>query len=180
VKDVNNVSDADQEARFESVLQRFGDQIRGGAVQVHRDYSEDAAVFFEDGQLDWIYVDGMHTVDAVYQDLAVYRNKVKPDGFILGHDYTNHAFAQEEQFGVVEAVNRCVIEMGYEFVALTMEGYPTYLIAKNSEAPSARQLKEDLVAKVPFVVEIREFPHARHFEHRSVRRGEKLLVYPSF
>lgn len=179
-KDVNNVSDTDQEARFESVLQRFGDQISTGAVRVHRDYSEDAAIFFTDAQLDWIYVDGMHTAEAVYQDLAVYRHKVKPDGFIVGHDYTNHAFAAEGEFGVVEAVNRFVVETGYEFLALTMEGFPTYVIAKNPAAPATHQLKADLIEKVPHVVEIREFPHHHRFEHKSIRRGDKLQVYPSF
>jgi Methyltransferase domain len=179
-KDTNNVSDAEQESRFESVLKRFGKEIKGGTVRLHRDYSEDAAVFFADGQLGWVYVDGMHTAEAVSRDLAIYRHKVKSDGFIVGHDYTNHVQAREWNFGVVEAVNRCVIEAGYEFVALTMERFATYVIAKNPAAPAAQKLKDDLITKTPFVVEIRDFPHQRRFEHKSVRRGDKILVYPSF
>lgn len=179
-KDTNNVPDADQEARFESVLQRFGNEIEAGTVRVHRDYSEDAEIFFTDNLLDWIYIDGMHTADAAYRDLAIYRHKVKPDGFIVGHDYTNHLQAQEWNFGVVEAVNRCVIEAGYEFAALTMEGFPTYVIAKNPAAPAAQKLTNDLIANTPFVVEIRDFPHQRRFEHKSVWRGDKIQVYPSF
>ena len=178
--DTNNVSNAEQEARFESVLKRFQKEIESGAVQLHRDYSEDAAIFFADGQLDWVYIDGMHTADAVYRDLGIYRHKVKPDGFIVGHDYTNHLQARGWNFGVVEAVNRCVIEFGYEFVALTMEGFPTYVLAKNPAVPSVQKLKDDLIANSPFVVEIRDFPHQHRFEHKSVWRGKNLQVYPSF
>lgn len=179
-KDTNNVSDAKQEARFESVLKRFDKEIDDGTVRMYRDYSEDAAIFFADGQLDWVYIDGMHTAEAAYRDLAIYRNKVKHDGFIVGHDYTNHLQARKWNFGVVEAVNRCVIEAGYEFVALTMEGFPTYVIAKNPAAQAAQKFKDDLIVNTPFVVEIRDFPHQRRFEHKSVWRGDKIQVYPSF
>jgi hypothetical protein len=179
-RDVNNVPEQQQESRFNSVLARFQGEIEHGAVRVYRDYSEDAAVFFADSQLDWVYIDGMHTADAVYRDLGIYRHKVKPDGFIVGHDYTNHLQARGWNFGVVEAVNRCVIEFGYEFVALTMEGFPTYVLAKNPAAPAVQKLKDDLIANSPFVVEIRDFPRQHRFEHKSVWRGKNLQVYPSF
>ena len=93
-KDLNNVSASEQDARFNAVLARFRAQIDGGIVKVHRDYAEDAAIFFGSGQLDWIYVDGMHTGDAAYNDLVTYGPKIRDDGFIVGHDYTNHIQAQ--------------------------------------------------------------------------------------
>src|SRR6185436_16948360 len=82
-KDLNNVSESEQDARFEAVLARFRAQIDAGGVKVHRDYAEDAAIFFGKGQLDWIYVDGMHTVEGAYNDLVTYAPKVRDDGFII-------------------------------------------------------------------------------------------------
>jgi len=179
-RDANNVSDLKQEERFNSVLARFRGEIGSGTVRVHRDYSDDAAIFFADGQLDWVYIDGMHTLDAAYGDLVTYGSKVKRDGFIIGHDYTNYVQAQRWNFGVVEAVNRYVIETGYEFVALTLENFPTYLLAKDPGCAVTLQLKRELILSVPFVVEIRDFPRNRPFEHKSIPLGDGLVTYPSF
>ncbi len=178
VNDPSNVAAGAQDDRFNAVLARFRAEIAGGTVKVHRDYSQDAAIFFRDGQLDWIYVDGMHTAEAAYNDLATYGRKVRDDGFIIGHDYTNHVQARQWNFGVVEAVNRYVRESGYEFVALTMEAFPTYVIAKSKEL--ARQLTDLLVRNVPYVVEIRDFPQRNDFEHKSVALKKGWMVYPSF
>ena len=176
--DANNVADAKQEARFNAVLARFRDKIDGNTVCVHRDYAEDAVSFFADRQLDWVYVDGMHTFDAAYHDLTAYQHKVKADGFIVGHDYTNNIQARQWNFGVVEAVNRFVLEFGYEFVALTLENFPTYVLCKDRERASG--LKNDLILNSPFVMEIRDFPRDCRFEHQSVPLGKGLILYPSF
>ena len=177
-KDVSNVAEADQEGRFNAVLARFCAEIDRQTVRVYRDYSDDAAVFLKDGQLDWIYIDGMHTEEAAYGDLITYQHKVKPDGFIVGHDYTNHVQAQQWNFGVVEAVNRFVRETGYEFVALTLEAFPTYLLAKDRARATA--LKQALILNVPYAVEIRDYPGDRRFEHNTIALEKGMLVYPSF
>ena len=178
--DPNNVSDATQGARYEGVLERFREPIEGGTVHVHRGYSHEVADEFEAGQFDWIYVDAMHTADAVYRDLVAWHDTVKPDGFIAGHDYTNHVQAKSWNFGVVEAVNRFVSQFGYAFIALTMEAFPTYVLAKDPRSPAAVELAARLIAEVPYVVEIRDFPQQRGFEHKALQRDDKLLVYPSF
>jgi hypothetical protein len=176
--DLNNVSEREQNERFESVLARFRAQIDGGIVNVHRDYSADASIFFGNGQLDWIYVDGMHTAEAAYDDLVTYAPKLKPDGFIVGHDYTNHVQAQKWNFGVVAAVNKFVLEFGYEFVALTVEAFPTYVLTGSKQA--AHRLREVLIRNVPYVVEIRDFPARHDFRHESVVLEKGVIVYPSF
>ncbi len=177
-KDLNNVPAGEQDARFEAVRARFRAQIDGGSVSVHRDYSEDAAIFFGDGQLDWIYIDGMHTVEAAYNDLVTYAPKVRQHGFIAGHDYTNHVQAQHWNFGVVEAVNRFVLEFGYEFVALTLENHPTFVITQSRQA--ALDLTHQLILNVPYLIEIRDFPRHGEFRHQSFALGKGLIVYPSF
>jgi hypothetical protein len=177
-KDPNNVSEGEQDHRFSAVLARFRAQIDDGLVKVHRDYSQDAAIFFGDRQLDWIYVDGMHTVDAAYNDLVTYSPKIREDGFILGHDYTNHVQAQQWNFGVVDAINRFVLEFDYEFVALTAEAFPTYVLTKSKD--SAHRLAELLIRNVAPVVEIRDFPRKNEFQHKSIALDKGWMVYPSF
>src|SRR5258706_15315880 len=88
--DPNNVSAPEQDHRFNAVLGRFREQIDAGIVKVHRDYSQNVARSFASGQLDWIYIDGMHTAEAAYSDLVTYAPKIRDEGLIIGHDYTNH------------------------------------------------------------------------------------------
>jgi len=49
--------------------------------------SVDAAPLFPDAFFDYVYIDGDHTYDAVYQDMTLWHPKVKPGGFLAGHDY---------------------------------------------------------------------------------------------
>ncbi len=176
--DPSNVSAQQQGDRFGAVLTRFKDEIGRGVVVVHREYSGKAVNKFAAGQLDWIYIDGMHTAEAAYADLVNYAPKVRPEGVIIGHDYTNHVQAKQWNFGVVEAVNRFVLEHGYEFVALTVEAFPTYVLTRHSD--TARQLNEMLLSSVPHIVEIRDFPRSHSFQHKSLALKKRTLVYPSF
>ena len=43
---------------------------------------------FANNTIDFLYVDGEHTTEALRLDLDMYENKVKPGGFIAGHDYS--------------------------------------------------------------------------------------------
>ncbi len=80
-------SQADMDDVHSGVLKRFGTQIDGGVVVVHRDRSQDAAASFGDATLDWVYVDGDHAYEAVRSDLDLYSHKVRPGGFVAADDY---------------------------------------------------------------------------------------------
>ena len=58
-----------------------------------------AANAFEDGSFDLVYIDAMHTYEAVKADIEAWLPKVRKGGFISGHDY-NKVFG-----GVIQAVN---------------------------------------------------------------------------
>ena len=79
---------------------------------------------------------------------------------------------------MVEAVNRFVLECGYEFVALTIENFPTYVLTKSKE--SALLLTRDLILNVPQLIEIRDFPKKNDFQHQSLVVENGVIVYPSF
>ena len=147
---------------------------------LHRSYSVEAAKTFADGSLDWVYIDGMHTFEAVKADLEAYAAKVKVGGFILGHDYTNLPFYQNMGFGVVEAVNDFVGRSGWSFIALTSDGPPSYVLAKDPAHQDTQVLMANLIANLSGIVEIKGFPE-RGFEQRTFNLpgiGEKTV--PSF
>tara|TARA_R110000822_G_scaffold94151_1_gene216073 strand:+ start:109 stop:648 length:540 start_codon:yes stop_codon:yes gene_type:complete len=93
-------------------------------VKVLKTYST-ILQLFPDEYLDWVYVDGDHQYDSVKYDLEVSYPKVKQDGFILGHDYTNRMFPT-----VVKAVDDFCNEKGLEVEYVTEDGCPSYLIRK--------------------------------------------------
>jgi SAM-dependent methyltransferase len=62
--------------------------------------SLEAARTFEDRRLDVVYIDALHAYLPCAQDIAAWRGKVRPGGFICGHDYSQKKFP-----GVYRAVN---------------------------------------------------------------------------
>ncbi len=153
-EDPNNVEQASADARSEAVRHKFSGLIDGDFVEIHRAFSHEAVEQFPDGYFDWVYVDAMHTYQACLKDLKLYDPKVKADGFICGHDYANHADAVHMQFGVVEAVNEFVAKNGYEFMLLTYEPFPTYVIAKNRDGAAYQSLLSAVATRCGIVMEI--------------------------
>lgn len=52
-------------------------------------YSMDALDDFEDGSLDFVYIDGNHTLPYIVMDIFGWERKVRRGGIISGHDYAN-------------------------------------------------------------------------------------------
>ena len=50
--------------------------------------------------LDFVYIDGDHSYDAVMLDIILWGRKVRPGGFLAGHDYV-----RTRKHGVYRAVN---------------------------------------------------------------------------
>jgi hypothetical protein len=69
-----------------------------------RAFSAEAARDVPDGSLDFVYIDGNHVEEAVYEDLALWAPKVRSGGFVAGHDY--RAFKNKPTIHVIEAVQR--------------------------------------------------------------------------
>lgn len=176
-KDINNVSAVEHDTRYENIVSRYSDRIDAGQVVLHRNYSDQVVEEFEDGYFDWVYIDGLHTYDGVKSDLANYYDKVKPGGFILGHDYANHALAQNMGFGVIEAVNEFVAENGCEMLFLTAEEYPTYLLAKEMNREAFELLTRVMLTGCN-VVEIGDSPPK--FNQTIMKFGNELKLMNKF
>lgn len=55
--------------------------------KILRELSLDAAKYFNDGQLDFVYIDGNHTLPFVINDMIEWSRKVRVGGIVSGHDY---------------------------------------------------------------------------------------------
>ena len=173
--DVSNLSDRGHEDNLAHVRTRFADAIADGKIILHREFSPDAASAFADGSLDWVYIDGMHTLDAVRADLRVWKPKLREGGLILGHDYIETA-----NYGVIPAVDEFLRAEGWSMIALTAEAAATFVLADESRAGTAAELLSRIVYNVPGVIEIRGFPE-RPFLVRSVTFPDGTVrQFPSF
>ena len=68
-------------------------------VNIIKDHSVNAAQKFEDCSINFIYIDGGHDYETVFNDIKVWYPKLKTNGTMAGHDYATHAP------GVIKAVN---------------------------------------------------------------------------
>lgn len=178
--DVNNVEDNEQEQRYLQVKDLFMPFTRTGKVIIHRDYSTNVAPQFEDKSLDWIFIDGLHSYDGVKTDLDFYKDKIKDDGFILGHDYTNHSEAQRMGFGVIPAVNEFIAQTDFKFLLMTWENYPTYVLCKDPESPRAQHLIGNMLLQCNGAVNLPDFPDKIDFFHPSTVINDQMILIPEF
>lgn len=98
-------ADAKQEVKRRAA--RFGKRVK-----IHHMSSVEAARVFKPATLDFVFIDARHSYAAVRQDIAIWLPKVKPGGWIGGHDYN------AERPGVVRAVDeafRTDIELGADW-----------------------------------------------------------------
>lgn len=76
-----------------------------------RKISLDAAKDFEDGSLDFVYIDADHSYNSVKEDINAWAPKVRIGGIVAGHDYY---YTRAGNIGVIAAVNEYVKENDYD------------------------------------------------------------------
>lgn len=86
-------------------------------IYIVRKYSWDAAYDYENNSFDLVYIDASHRYHDVKRDLFDWYCKVKVDGIISGHDYTEH-----KEFGVIKAVDEFVKENDVEWIVFNKNG----------------------------------------------------------
>lgn len=70
-------------------------------VNIKRMDSLSAASTYADGSLDFVFIDAAHDYESVKSDILAWLPKVKPGGFLAGHDYPTWP-------GVTRAVNEII------------------------------------------------------------------------
>ena len=101
----------------------------GTRAQVRRMTSVEAAPLFDDGFLDFVYIDANHMYDSVMNDLTVWWPKVRRGGLMAGHDYLQGMFDGVD-YGVKKAVDIFASSIRHEVGVTMEESYPSWWIQK--------------------------------------------------
>ena len=85
---------------FSKVEESFDERMKPYTITKLKMSSDDAIEIFNDESIDIVYIDAMHDYAAVDNDIENWIKKIKPNGFIAGHDYS------ERWSGVVQAIDK--------------------------------------------------------------------------
>ena len=92
-----------------------------------RGTSLEAAKKFEEGSLDFVYLDAQHHYEAVKEDIEAWLPKIRSGGVISGDDYADFEL-DDNVFGVKRAVDEFVKQEGLQLL-LTIDGlYPSWFV----------------------------------------------------
>jgi hypothetical protein len=71
--------------------------------------SDNASVLFDEGSLDFVYIDGNHDYSYVSKDVALWYSKVRSGGLLMGHDFQDPNVAR----AVTERLSVDIHTVGY-------------------------------------------------------------------
>lgn len=80
-------------------------KFANGRSVILRKRSDHALADVADGSLDFVFIDADHSYEGCKADIEGWSKKIRPRGWLGGHDYQNHDFPQ---FGVTRAVDEFV------------------------------------------------------------------------
>jgi SAM-dependent methyltransferase len=164
------------DGKYAEVVARFEGEPR---VHIHRQYSYKTAGSFPDQFFDFVYIDGDHHYEFVLRDLEDFAAKLKPGGLMFGHDFFEDAFARQEHYGVVDAVNAFLKRSDFRFLMLTAEPFSTFCLARRLDGFAAAFLRNALESDLQMI----EIPDAlaSNYRDKSYRRRDgSLKRIPSF
>ena len=85
--DSANVNDAQQEHHFQTTKANMDSGGFASIVTYYRNSSLEAATYFADSSLDYIFLDARHDYCGLTDDLYAWWPKLKPRGLMAGHDF---------------------------------------------------------------------------------------------
>lgn len=166
------------DARYEEVKAYHAKSIEAGIVEIHRLHSYTAMPKFPDHHFDWLYVDGMHTYEPVLEDLTLVAPKVKPNGFIVGHDFSNSVTSRRRKFGVVRAVREFVARGEWTLVAFSNERAASYVLARTDRPDVIETFRSTVLSHDLQAFEVDDMM-LDHFEQvmRKLPDGTETPIY---
>jgi hypothetical protein len=112
IKDPTYQKTKDYQTKFTckrwKMIQRYAERnirFAGPRALPIRETSQYAVKDFKDASVDFVFIDGNHSEEGATRDIELWLPKVKPGGWIGGHDY-KHPRAKQRGYGVTQAVNR--------------------------------------------------------------------------
>jgi hypothetical protein len=127
-KDVANLSQNEQDLVYDAAVKRLA--VYKDRSSILRKTSLEAVREFQDGQLDFAYIDAQHSYEACKEDILAWWPKVKVGGVLAGHDYLDGEIP-EGIFGVKQAVNEFAAKNKLKLFVI-QEKWPSWYIIKKS------------------------------------------------
>lgn len=93
--------------------------LESDSVKLMRMTGTKAAEFIPDGSMDFVFIDAIHTIKAVYEDVQTWWPKIAPGGWMCGHDCTGKWEGQ-----IKIGLYRFMEEQRIEYLDLTTEETP--------------------------------------------------------
>lgn len=107
------------EGNLKYIEKKYQKLVEEKKIQIINEDSVKAASMFKENFFDWIYIDTTHSYHQTLGELRAWKNKIKSDGYILGHDYIMGNWIDDIKYGVQEAVHQFCVEENWEIVYLT-------------------------------------------------------------
>jgi hypothetical protein len=114
------------------IRQRFTSLLDAGGLKIHQGLSVPVLATFPEASFDWLYLDTDHSYETTLAELRVASAKVKPDGFIAGHDFCVGNIIRPWSYGVIEACNQFCVEARwqYRFLTLDLRGRHSFALSR--------------------------------------------------
>lgn len=91
-----NKSDSEFKDIYEEAVRRTA--FASDKIEILRDRTLDCHTRVDDRSLDFLYIDGDHTLKGITADLLLMFEKVKDGGFVGGDDFSKNIWQHDEQF----------------------------------------------------------------------------------
>jgi len=129
---VNDRAVEDFEDQYGKLIKKYADNE---VVKIIRGFSYFSAPNFRDESLDFVYIDAIHTFESCFCDMVTWMPKVKPNGWLCGHDFTGRT--PWVYPGVKTAVESFCRITGYKIDILTLEDWSSWGIRKTEATTSS-------------------------------------------
>ena len=99
--DSDKTSRYDKE-KFDQAYQQVKEKVQARNAIIERMTSCEASQKYDDYSFDFVFIDGDHSYEGVKRDIHLWKPKVKPGGWLIGHDYYHHSGMDDVRRAVSE------------------------------------------------------------------------------
>ena len=120
---------ADLDTSFKNLIHKYENDT---SVHIIKGNSSQILQLLDDNSFDMIYIDADHSYEGSKQDIEIAYAKIKPGGWIMGHDYemNMNKAKQEYKFGVRQAVDEFCKKYNQTIKAKGFDGCVSFAIKK--------------------------------------------------
>lgn len=120
------------QGKKEQVENTFKNEIEKEQVVLNLGFSTEVVHDFPNDYFDWVYIDTTHSYENTLKELEMYSKKIKPGGFLTGHDFIIGNWKGLVKYGVIDAVYEFCNKNNWELIYLTFENreHPSFAIKK--------------------------------------------------